>query len=570
LCAAAIAYGESRKEGGVGTNTKIAVAAVALLMPAVVVQGLRAGDLPASRSAIEPPVSDTLPSALPEQPAREHEGRPSLPPPAIPAPGRLIRLAQSLALSLRNVETVQANLSVRTATVARFEALKAFIPLMDLPQLQVGFSRVTGPAAGNQSVIFPDITDGVPLLSQPGLVNAELNRFNIFLPLDPSGHITALPIAEEGIRAKELMEQLVRRAQAVLAAQRYFEAKQIGYGQRVADAGAYVARETLGLVERKLREKQAHDVELSQARVDVGRARVFVADLGKAERNAERRLGVAVHQCRLLVPQELGPVPIEPESAFAFDLAEPDLIDLSLVPDFPRCREDAVQLAKRQRLEVRLMIVGLRIARLQQLRDKTRLLGMGQLPLGLSFKNTTNANGGIALGLIFGSLYDLPVVNLSLWANIGQARLDVIRSQLDLEKSLLEVTEDAGSSWDRWQQAVREWEQREAEYRLRIEYRDRQARLYEEKQSIRLDVLAAEVDLLQGDANRWTAWSNLQLARLDILRATELLLDYIEKAGIAAVPPVIDAHPKPGHGHGFLYRMVHMSELNSREEKEIQ
>ena len=241
-----------------------------------------------------------------------------------------------------------------------------------------------------------------------------------------------------------------------------------------------MAGETLGLVERKLREKQAHDVELSQARVDVGRARVFVAELGKAERNAERRLGVAVHQCRLLVPQELGPVPIEPESAFAFDLAEPDLIDLSLVPDFPRCREDAVQLAKRQRLEVRLMIVGLRIARLQQIRDKTRLFGLGQLPLGMSFKNTTSNNGGIALGLIFGSLYDLPVVNLSLWANIGQARLDVIRSQLDLEKSLLEVAEDAGSSWDRWQQAVREWEQREAEYRLRIEYRDRRARLYRE------------------------------------------------------------------------------------------
>jgi outer membrane protein TolC len=216
------------------------------------------------------------------------------------------------------------------------------------------------------------------------------------------------------------------------------------------------------------------------------------------------------------------------------------------------------------------MIVGLRIARLQQIRDKTRLFGLGQLPLGMSFKNTTNANGGIALGLIFGSLYDLPVVNLSLWANIRQARLDVIRSQLDLEKSLLEVAEDAGSSWDRWQQAVREWEQREAEYRLRIEYRDRRARLYRELQLIRLDVLASEVDLLQGDANRWTAWLNLQLARLDILRATELLLDYIEKAGIAAVPAVVETPPKPGHGHSFLQRMVHLGKLNPRDEKEIQ
>ena len=454
--------------------------------------------------------------------------------------------------------------------MARFEALKAFVPLVDMPQLQVGLSKVTGPANSNQSVIFPDITGGTPFMNQPGLVNAELNRFNIFLPLDPSGHITALPIAEEGIRAKELMEQLVRRAQAVLAAQRYFEAKQIGYGQRVADAGAFVTGETLGLVRRKLREKQAHDVELSQARVDVGRASVLVADLGKAERNAERRLGVAVHQCRLLVPQELGPIPIEPESEFAFDLAEPDLIDLSLVPDFPRCREDAVQLAKRQRLEVRLMIVGLRIARLQQTRDKTRLFGLGTLPLGTSFKNTTSNNGGIALGMIFGSLYDLPVVNLSLWANISQARLDVIRSQLDLEKSLLEVAEDAANSWDRWQQAVREWDQREAEFRLRIEYRDRRARLYREKQAIRLDVLAAEVDLLQGDANRWTAWSNLQLARLDILRATELLLDYIEKARIATVPLVDDSPPEPGRTHRFLRWIVHRGELESHEAKEIQ
>src|SRR6202008_4056160 len=131
---------------------------------------------------------------------------------------------------------------------------------------------------------------GTPFLNQPGLVNAELNRFNIFLPLDPSGHIPALPIAEEGIRAKELMEQLVRRAQAVLAAQRYFEAKQIGYGQRVADAGAYGAGELLGLGQGKLRERQARGVELSQAKVVVGRAGVLLADLAKAERNAERRL----------------------------------------------------------------------------------------------------------------------------------------------------------------------------------------------------------------------------------------------------------------------------------------
>ena len=252
-----------------GSKTQIAAVALALLVPTVVGQGLRAQDLAAPGRAIEPPQTDTLPPALPDRRAREQDGRLALLPPLIPAPGRPIRLADSLAMSLRNVETVQVNLSVRTGHGGgRFEAAKAFIPLVDMPQLQVGFSRVTGPAAGTQSVIFPDATLGVPLLTQPGLTNAELNRFNIFLPLDPSGHITALPIAEEGIRAKELMEQLIRRAQAVLAAQRYFEAKQIGYGQRVAGAGAYVARETLGLVERKLREKQAHDVELSQAKVD--------------------------------------------------------------------------------------------------------------------------------------------------------------------------------------------------------------------------------------------------------------------------------------------------------------
>jgi hypothetical protein len=209
----------------VGTKTQIAAAVLALMVPAVVGRGLHAGDLPTPRRVIDQPGIEMLPPALPQQSAREEVGRAALPPPAPPAPGRPIRLAESLALSMRNVETVQANLSVRTATVARFEALKAFIPLVDLPQLQVGLSRVTGPATGSQTVIFPDITGGTPFASQPGLVNAELNRFNIFLPLDPSGHITALPIAEEGIRAKELMEQLVRRAQAVLAAQRYFEAK---------------------------------------------------------------------------------------------------------------------------------------------------------------------------------------------------------------------------------------------------------------------------------------------------------------------------------------------------------
>jgi hypothetical protein len=39
--------------------------------------------------------------------------------------------------------------------------------------------------------------------------------------------------------------------------------------------------------------------------------------------------------------------------------------------------------------------------------------------------------------------------------------------------------------------------------------------------------------MLQSDANRWTAWYNLQLARFNVLRSTEQLLDYVERAGIA-------------------------------------
>ena len=313
-----------------------------------------------------------------------------------------------------------------------------------------------------------------------------------------------------------------------------------------------MARETLPGRAARAR-VPAHDAEVTQRRSTSGKANVFLPPRqGRAD--AERRLGIAVHQCRL-VPQELGPVPIEPEVRFV-DLADPDRIDLSLVPDFPRCREDAVLLAKRQRLEVRLMVVGLRIARLQQTKDKTRLLGLGALPLGSSFKNTTKGNGGIAMGMIFGSLYDLPVVDIGLWANIRQARLDIIRSQLDVEKSLLEVSEDAGSSWDNWQQAVIDWEQKEAEYQLRLEYRDRQTRLFRERQAIALDVLASEVDVLQADSNRWTAWYNLQLARLDILRATELLLDYIEKAGIASVPAIVDRSAATARRPGLLQRFV--------------
>ena len=117
---------------------------------------------------------------------------------------------------------------------------------------------------------------------------------------------------------------------------------------------------------------------------------------------------------------------------------------------------------------------------------------------------------------------------------------------------------------------MREWDQREAEYRLRNEYRDRQGRLFREKQAIRLDVLASEVDVLDADTIRWTAWYNLQLARLDILRATELLLDYIEKAGIAAVPAIAEDTPKPGHRHGWLRRLVQLDHGDTSDGKDAQ
>ena len=140
------------------------------------------------------------------------------------------------------------------------------------------------------------------------------------------------------------------------------------------------------------------------------------------------------------------------------------------------------------------MIVGLRIARLQPW-TRRGCFGVGALPLGLSFKNTTSNNGGIAR-LIFGSLYDLPVVDLALWANIGKARLDVIRSQLDL-RSRCRGHQDARSPGSLAAGCPRV-EPCESEYRLRIEYRDRQVRLFREQQAIRLDVLASEVDFASG------------------------------------------------------------------------
>jgi outer membrane protein TolC len=437
-------------------------------------------------------------------------------------------LADAIRRSLANVQTVQANVAVQTATIGRFEALKQFVPLVSLPQLATGLQNFNNTPG---SIIFPDVTGGTPFVGVPG-DHAMLNRVFYSLPLDPSGHITALPIAEEGIRVKMLMEQLVRRSQAMLSIQNYFEAKQIQYGIRTTLLAVNLADETLSLTQRRLVQQQAHDVEVSEARVADSKAHVFLADLEKESRIRQRKLAVVLHQSRLLVPQT-EPMPIALDHDYSFDLNDPDLVDLRVVPDFPSGREEAVEMAKRQRVEVRTLVAGLNIAQLRRKGSLLSLIGKGQLPGEFAFKNTTTGNGGVALGAIFGTTYNAPVLDIGLWGQIRSARLDVVQSQLELEKALLDVAAAAGDSWDRWQQSVQEWEQKEAELRLRRELLERQERLYQQRQAIWLEVLAAQVTLLQADANRWTAWYNLQLARLDVLRATELLLDYVEKANIA-------------------------------------
>jgi len=455
----------------------------------------------------------------------------------LPGRARPVQLSGPLTLnhafsrSLANVEVVRANIAIRIATVGRFEALKSFIPMSNFPQLFAGFNQFGGTG---QRIIFPDVTDGAPLAARPGLNYASLNRINMFFPIDPAGQIAALPLAEEGIRAKELMEQMIRRSQAVLAAQRFFEAKQVPYGLKTAELGVEYARENLTVIKDRFDEKQAFDLEVTEARVDVHRAEVLEADLEKEFAIRQQQLGVVLHTSRLLTSQDEGPIPIQPESHYEFILDDPDLVDLDLIPDFPTSRDEAVARAKQQRFEVKIMEVGLRAARIQDEKDLLSLLGIGKTPVGLGFKNAGAANEGIAFGAIFGAEYDVPLVEIGLWADLRKSRLDVVRSQLDLENALVEVAADAGDSWDRWEFAEKEWRLREHEYQLRLEALARQKDLLAEKQAIEVNVLAAEVAASQGDTNRWTAWYNLQLARLDVLRSVELLLDYIEKARFGA------------------------------------
>lgn len=477
----------------------------------------------------------------------ELPGRPPPEPPETENPNGPLTLNGAFARSLANVEVVQANVAIRTANVGRFEALKSFIPMTNLPQLFAGFNQFGG--AGDR-IIFPDVTDGAPLAARPGLNYASLNRLNMFFPLDPAGQIAALPLAEEGIRIKELMEQMVRRSQAVLGAQRYFEAKQIPYGMQTAELGVEYAEDNLKVVQQRFAEKQAFDLEVSQARVDVGKAEVLEANLEKEYDVRRQQLGVVLHTSRLLVGQDEGPLPIQADFQYVFDLRDPDTVDFSLIPDFPASRDEAVARAKQQRFDVRMMEAGLRAARIQDQKDLLALLGMGKTPIGLGFKNAGANNGGIALGAVFGMAYDVPLIDIGLWADLRKSRLEVVRSQLELEKVLIEAGAEAGDAWDRWQYAEKDWRQREDEYRLQQEALERKQHLFAEKQIIEVDVLAAEVALSQADTNRWTSWYNLQLARLDLLRSMELLLDYIEKARTTPrTGPSPLAPPPPVAGH---------------------
>jgi outer membrane protein TolC len=346
------------------------------------------------------------------------------------------------------------------------------------------------------------------------------------------------------------MEELVRRSQVELAAQGYFEAKRLRHAALTANLARDYAAAREARVERRLRQRQVHDVELTSARVDNTKSRVMVEEVERASRLAQRRLGQTLHTSRLLVPQGGEPVSVKLDGPYSFDLAAEDLVDLDLVADLPQSREEAVEMARRKRVEVRILIIGLNIARLGERRDLLRLLGLGSLPLGLSFKNTTIANGGPAtLGTIFGTLYDVPVVDIGFWSNVRRARLEVVRSQLDLEKVLLEVEEDAGNAWDRLRQAEYEYGQKQREEALNLELRERSGRMLDQKQAIPLDVQEADLALSQAQTNRWTAWYNLQLARLDLLRSTEMLLDYLRDAGIEAPPQVIVADAKPSLWH---------------------
>ena len=435
-----------------------------------------------------------------------------------------LTLRAALAQSLANVQVVQANLATRNATVGRMDALRSFLPLVTLPQLAYGLRRLQG--EGTPAIAFPGMTlSGSTFNGYPGLDRVASNGVSIFFPLDPAGQIMALPIAERGIKVKQLMEQLARRTQLVLAAQQYFDAKQVPYSLPVAALGVRVAEESLAVLKGRLSERQAYPIEAQQAEVDLGKAHLNLEILQQHGFQTQRALGVVLHRSRLLIPQDQGPFLIEPQQCYQFDLKNTDTVDLALVTGFPMCRQEAIALAKRQRYEVRILVEGVDIARLQEKRNYLRFLGLGSLPMGLANRELT---GKTSLGLAFGSYYELSGFDIGLWANVRRGNLDIAASQLDLERSLMEVATDAGNSWDKTKLAEQNWRQKELELSMARDLYDRQLKRFNEGQAISLEVLGARLNLGQADADRWTAWYNLQLARLDVLRSTELLLDYAE------------------------------------------
>ncbi|MHC5544282.1 hypothetical protein ACYOEI_39140, partial [Singulisphaera rosea] len=90
-----------------GTRYGILWLAIGLLVPTPGGSFLLAGELPTATRPEDPPLpEDDLPPALPEEPASERGRSTTLPVSTRTKPGRPIRLADSMALSLRNVETV--------------------------------------------------------------------------------------------------------------------------------------------------------------------------------------------------------------------------------------------------------------------------------------------------------------------------------------------------------------------------------------------------------------------------------------------------------------------------------
>jgi hypothetical protein len=116
-----------------------------------------------------------------------------------------------VAQNLANGPVVQANVATRNAEVGRMDAPKSFLPVITIPQLAYGLRRARG--EGTPPIAFPGITlSGSTCNGFPKLDRVASNGLNLFFPLDPSGQIAVLPVAEHGIRVRELMEEQARRS----------------------------------------------------------------------------------------------------------------------------------------------------------------------------------------------------------------------------------------------------------------------------------------------------------------------------------------------------------------------